>query len=188
LIINYDTLASTEVDIDFQHAALGTVQTSDSETWASVAGAWTDDSQPWNASNRRKFVLSKPASTKFLQLDLGTTRDGSSYTGTIQRTSLGVVGRNRKTGEWIEDFEVRKVCHRIWPKISLTNGTVNIRLGGQDIPNGPVRWSAYQAFDPNTQKYCDITAEGAALAIEITGAVDWKLDGYKLDLVTLGRF
>jgi hypothetical protein len=43
-------------------------------------------------------------------------------------------------------------------------------------------------FDPNTQKYCDITAEGAALAFEISGTGGWKLDGYKLDLVTLGRF
>lgn len=186
LIVNYDTLASTESDIDFQHAAIGTVQVTDSETWASVSGTWDDDSQPWNVSNRRKIVLSKPSNTKFLQLDLGTTRDSNSFVGTVQRTSLGVVGRNRKTGDWIEDFEVRKVCHRIWPKMS--GGPVNIRLGGQDVPNGPVTWSAYQVFDPSVSKYCDITAEGAALCVEINGAVPWKLDGYKLDLVTLGRF
>lgn len=185
LIINYDTLAATETDIDFIYASSGTVQTVDSETWASVTGTWEDDSQPWNVSNRRKIVLSKPTATKFLQLDLGTTRDGTPYTGTVQRTSLGVIGRNRK-GEWIEDFEVRKMCHRIWPKIS--GGVVNIRLGGQEVPNGPVMWSPYKVFDPSVSKFCDITAEGAALCIEINGAVDWKLDGYKLDLVTLGRF
>lgn len=186
LIINYDTLASTECDIDFIHAAIGTVQTTDLETWASVSGAWTDDSQPWNVSNRRSLVLSKPSSTKFMQLDLGTTRDGTAFTGTLQRTSLGVIGRNRKTGDWIEDFEVRKMCHRIWPKMS--GGPVNIRLGGQNVPGGAITWSPYQVFDPTMQKYCDITAEGAALCLEINGAVDWKLDGYKLDLVTLGGF
>jgi hypothetical protein len=44
------------------------------------------------------------------------------------------------------------------------------------------------AFDPGMQKWADVTAEGAALCVEISGANGWKLDGYKLDLVTLGRF
>lgn len=187
LIINYDTLCSTEADIDFQHAAIGTVQSVDSETWATVTGIWTDDNQPWNVSNRRKLVLSKPSGTKFLQLDLGTQRDGVGFTGMVQRTSLGVVGRKRN-GEWIEDFEVRKMCHRVWPKIS--GGPVSIRMGGQNTPNGPVTWGSLQTFDPSVAKYVDLDmpAEGAALAIEISGTVPWKLDGYKFDLVTLGRF
>ena len=186
LIVNYDTLAVTESDVDFQAAAMGTVQTQDTETWASVSGAWTTDTQPWHVSNRRKLVLSKPTATKFEQLDLGLTRDGTPFTGLIQRQSLGLVGRNRRTGEWITDFEQRKMCHRIWPKMS--GAPVNIRLGGQDVPGGPIRWSPLTPFDPNSQKYCDITAEGAALCVEISGSNGWKLDGYRLDLVTLGRF
>lgn len=186
LVVNYDTLATTESDVDWQAAAMGTVQLSDSETWASVPGFWTDDTAPWDTSNRRKLVLCKPTVTKFEQFDLGTTRDGTAFTGTIQRTSLGLVGRNRRTGEWITDFEVRKMCHRIWPKMS--GSAVQIRLGGQDVPGGPIRWSAPRTFNPNTSKYCDISAEGAALCLEISGANGWKLDGYKLDLVTLGRF
>jgi hypothetical protein len=186
LIVNYDTLAATECDVDFVHAAIGTIQTTDSETWATVTGTWNDDTLPWNSSQRRKILLSEPASTTLQQFDLGVTRNGTSFTGTVQRTSLGMVGRNRRTGEWIVDFETRKMCHRIWPKMS--GGPVNIRLGGQNVPNGPVTWSPYQVFDPSVQKYCDITAEGAALCIEVNGAVPWKLDGYKLDLVTLGRF
>jgi hypothetical protein len=187
LIVNYDTLSTTETNVDWQAAAMGTIQTSDSETWASISptSPWTDDSQPWNASNRRKLLLCKPTTTTLEQFDLGVTRDGVAITGLIQRTSLGVVGRKR-TGEWIEDFEVRKMCHRIWPKMS--GSPVQIRLGGQDTPTSAPRWSPYTTFDPNTQKYADITAEGAALAIEISGSQGWKLDGYKLDLVTLGRF
>ena len=186
MIVNYNTLAVTECDIDFVHAAMGTVSTSDSATWDPTSTAWTASTSPWNVSNRRKLVLSKPSATKFEQLDLGVTRDGTAFTGLIQRTSLGLVGKNRKTGDWITDFEVRKMCHRIWPKMS--GFPVSIRLGGQDVPNGPIRWSLPQTFDPNVSKYCDITAEGAALCIEISGANGWKLDGYKLDLVTLGRF
>jgi len=186
MIVNYDTFANTECDIDFQAAAMGTVQTTNAQTWATDPLTWAGESQPWDSSNRRKLVLSKPTATKFEQLDLGTTRDGTAFTGLIQRTSLGVVGRNRRTGDWITDFEVRKMCHRIWPKMS--GAPVQIRLGGQDVPGGPIRWSLPQTFDPNSAKWCDISAEGAALCVEISGANGWKLDGYKLDLVTLGRF
>jgi hypothetical protein len=70
----------------------------------------------------------------------------------------------------------------------MSGGPVNIRVGGQDVPNGPVKWSIPVAFDPSVSKYCDITAEGAALSIEISGASDWQLDGYKFDMVTLGQF
>jgi hypothetical protein len=186
LIVNYDTLASTEANIDWQAAATGTIQLSNSQTWNSVTGTWQTQPSPWDTSNRRKILLCKPTTTTLEQFDLGTTRDGVAITGMAQRTSLGVIGRNRRTGDWITDFEVRKMCHRIWPKMS--GAPVTIRLGGQNVPNGPVTWSPYVTFDPSTQKYCDVTAEGAALCIEFSGSNGWKLDGYRLDLVTLGRF
>jgi hypothetical protein len=186
LIVNYDTLATTETNVDWQAAAIGTIQQASGTTWASDPLTWATESTPWDVSNRRKILLCKPTVTKLEQFDLGTTRDGAAFTGLIQRTSLGVVGRNRKTGDWITDFETRKMCHRIWPKMSGT--PVQIRLGGQNTPGGPVTWSPYATFDPNSQQWCDISAEGAALCIEISGANGWKLDGYKLDLVTNGRF
>lgn len=185
LIVNYDTGASTETDIDFQFATIGTLQTSETDTWASAVGIWETDTVPWSVNNRRKIALLKPTATKFLQLDSGALRDGNAFTGLLQRTALGVVGRKR-TGEWIEDFEVRKLVTRIWPKMS--GGPVNIRIGGQNVPNGPITWAGPKVFNPSTEKYCDLTAEGAAIAIEISGAVDWRLDGYKLDMVTLGKF
>ena len=186
MIVNYDTFAVTECDVDWQAAAIGTVNTTDSETWASVSGAWTADTVPWDSSQRRKIVLCKPTVPSFEQLDLGITRDGTVFTGLVQRTGLSMVGRNRRSGEWIVDYETRKMCHRIWPKMS--GSPVNIRLGGQDVVGGPVRWSSLTPFDPSTQKWCDVFAEGAAICVEISGQNGWKLDGYKLDLVTLGRF
>ena len=185
LIVNYNTGAITEGDIDFSWATAGTLQTSDTETWSAASGVWDTDTNPWSISYRRKIALMKPSATKILQLDSGSVRDGVAFTGLIQRTSLGVIGRKR-TGEWIEDFEVRKMVHRVWPKMS--GGPVSLRLGGQDVPNGSVRWSQPVTFDPNTQTFCDIQAEGAAIALEISGTSAWKLDGYKLDMVTMGRF
>lgn len=185
VITNYKVGTVTETEIDFQAAMIGTLQESDAETWSAAVGDWSTDSSPWSVSNRRKLLLCKPIATRFLQLDLGGNRDSVAFTGLVQRTSLGVIGRDRK-GAWIEDFEVRKLVTRIWPKMS--GGPVTIRLGGQDVPNGVVRWSAPKSFDPAVEKYCDIVAEGAAICVEISGAVDWQLDGYKLDMITQGRF
>lgn len=185
LIVNYNTGAATESDIDFQDAEIGTIQTSSGTTWAAATQTWATISDPWSVNNRRKIALIKPQATKILQLDSSTLRDSNVFTGTIQRTTLGVIGRKR-TGEWIEDFEVRKLVSRVWPKMS--GGPVMIRLGGQDVPNGPITWSLPVSFNPATQKWCDVTAEGAAISIEISGAVDWQLDGYKLDMITLGSF
>jgi hypothetical protein len=186
LIVNYDNLATTETSVDWQAAELGTVQTSSGASWLSDPRTWAAETTPWYTSNRRKIVLLKPTATKFEQLDLGVTRDGTAFTGLIQRTSLGLVGKNRKTGEWITDFEVRKMCHRVWPKMS--GNPVQVRIGGQNVVGGPVTWSPYATFDPNSQDWVDLTAEGAALCIEFSGSNGWKLDGYKLDLVTTGRF
>ena len=187
IIVNYDTFSATEVGgVDWQAAAIGTIQTSDTSTWSTVPGTWASMTTPWSFANRRKILLCKPTVTRLEELDIGQTRDGTAFTGLIQRTSLGVVGRNRRSGDWITDFEVRKMVHRIWPKMS--GSQVQIRLGGQERPNGPITWSPYVTFDPNTQKWADVTAEGAALCVEISGANGWKLDGYKLDMVTLGRF
>ena len=186
LIVNYDTLATTESDVDWQAAAIGTIQQTASGTWDSDPNTWQSETTPWNISNRRKILLSKPTTVRLEQFDLGVTRDGTAFTGLIQRTSLGVVGRNRRTGDWITDFETRKTVHRIWPKMS--GAPVQIRLGGQDVPGGAVIWSPYASFDPRVQKWADLTAEGAALCVEISGSGGWKLDGYKLDLVTAGRF
>ena len=186
LIVNYDTLATTESDVDWQAAAVGTIQFMGSTTWASDPLTWAGESTPWDTSSRRKILLCKPTATRLEQFDLGTTRDGTSFTGLIQRTSLGIVGRNRKTGDWITDFETRKMVHRVWPKMS--GAPVQIRIGGQEVPGGPVNWSPAVSFNPLTQKWVDLTAEGAALSIENSGSGGWKLDGYKLDLVTAGRF
>lgn len=185
LVINYRTGQCTETDIDFQAAQVGTISTANADTWASASGTWDSDPDPWSTNYRRRLVLCKPTATKFELMDAGTTRDGTTFTGTVQRTALGIIGKKR-TGEWIEDFQQRKYVRRLWPKMS--GGAVSIRLGGQELPDGAVTWSTAVSFDPSTDKWCDITAQGAAIAIEISGATAWTLHGYKMEMELLGNF
>jgi len=136
-------------------------------------------------------VVFKPSGNKFFVLDSGTTRDGSSFTGMVQRTGLSVVGRKR-SGEWVEDFEKGKLVSKVWPKAS--GGPINVRVGYQGLANGPVTWGGAQSFDPSSQQFVDgvlgsaVGGAGKAVSIEFSSASDFRLDGYKLDMAVTGKF
>jgi len=176
----------TEADIDFQAATVGTIVTSDTETWTSTVGSWDADLLAWSAQERRRVVLCKPTATKLLKLDSGATKDGAAFTGKLQRTALSVVGQKRNN-EWINDYQIRKMIQRIWPKVQ--GGPINVRVGYQDQVEGSVTWSEPQSFDWTTQVFVDGTlGSGRAVAVEFSGAVDWRIDGYQIELALTGMF
>jgi hypothetical protein len=189
IIWNYRYNTLTEADntmVNFCATTIGTVTSSSNLTWQNATISWQNDPNPWVTAQRRKTVVANSNSSKLLSLDTGITNDGSPFTATLQRTGLSIIGRKR-TGEWIEDFETRKLVQRVWPK--LASGTCNVRVGYQDLPNGAVRWTPYQAFTPQLQAFVDgVLGSGRSVAIEFSGANPFHIDGYKLDLATTGRF
>lgn len=190
LVMNYstgDTWAVTEADgITFRNAITGTIESPSEETWDGTEDLWDDDTGPWAQLARRRVVLCGTNATKFYNLDSGTTRDGTSFTGTIQRIGLSLLGRKRN-GDWIVDFEQRKLGTRLWPKIQ--GGPVDVRFGAQEVVNGAVAWSPVASYDPSTEMYVDCDpVNGRALAIEISSANSWRIDGYKYDVSAVGMF
>jgi hypothetical protein len=186
LIYNWKYDKFTEADIDFQCSGLGQVTLSTTGAWADAQITWLQDPGPWATSQRRRTVIGNPLTQKIHLLDHGVLRDGKRFVGTLQRTGLSIIGRKR-TGEWIEDFQRRKQVNRIWPKVFL--GPVNVRIGYQDLVNGPVRWNGYQPFDPTQQVFVDgVLGSGRSIAIEYSAANDFRIDGYKIDLVPLGMY
>jgi len=68
---------------------------------------------------------------------------------------------------------------------------VYIRMGVQELVDGPVTWGPTQLFNPATDVFVDVGLQsGRALCIEIssTDAVSWRLDGYKVEYSKLGEF
>jgi hypothetical protein len=186
LIWNYGDNTLWEGDINFQAAEQGTLNLSGGTTWAAVTKTWASDTSPWMTSLRRKVVVCDPAAQLMYLLDSGTTRNGAAFTGTIQRTGLSVVGRKR-TGEWIEDFEHGKLVSKVWPKV--VGGPINVRVGYQNLAQGPVTWGSYQPYDPTLQQFVDgVLGSGKAVAIEFSSTNDFRLDGYKLDMSVTGKF
>lgn len=179
--------AFTTADINFRNAANGTVETSDTATWDSDNEVWNSDLTTWNTSSRRKTILLDTDATKFEQFNSTEQRNGVNFESTLQRTGLAVMGRKRN-GEWIVDVETRKQVTRLWPKIQ--GGPVRIRMGYQERVDGPITWLPSQNFDPSTQRFADFVFSGMAIAIEFSSNanVTWKLLGYKIELVPLGKF
>jgi hypothetical protein len=145
----------------------------------------------WSTQERRRIIILDPDNTKFHKYSDGYTRNGISYACTLQRVGLSIVGRKRN-GDWIVNHEVYKLVDRIWPKVR--NGPIQIRIGAQEMVNGPVTWGPYVTFNPATMVWADLMfgppMTGRAMAVEFSTAtaVDWSLDGYRLSVVADGQF
>lgn len=195
LILNYaegsdETWLVTEADgIAFRHAAAGLIENPSDETWDTGTDVWDSDTGPWSTLERRRIVLAGTAATKIYKMDSSQTRDGVNYNATVQRVSLAVTGRNRKTGEWIVDHHSIKQLDRLWPKVR--GGPILVRVGTQETVEGSVLWSDYVTFDPATQRTADIfPCSGAAISVEFatTTATSWRVDGYKLEIEVIAEW
>lgn len=191
LIWNYNagngSGAFSTADVNFRNVAVGTVDDSDTLTWAGAADGWPADEVVWDAGGRRKLVACLPADTEFNLLEDTTQRDGQDYTATLQRTGLSLIGRKRD-GSWIVDVKRVKTVRRVWIKCS--GGPINVRLGASMSSGVSIVWGTSQTFDPATQEYIDVTLTGRFIAIEFetTDANGWRLAGYKIEVTLGGNF
>jgi len=172
--------------ITFRNASIGPIQGASDEQWNQGTDTWADDTGPWSSLARRRVVLCGTDARKFYNLDSGSTRDGVVFTATLQRIGLSVLGKKRN-GEWIVDFDRWKMWDTIWPK--LRSGSVTMRIGSQELVNGPVTWGTAVDYDPALNIKNDLgPVSGRALAIEFTGTSAFRLDGYKTTVMDLGMF
>lgn len=189
LIINYgsERFALTEADgITFRNASIGEVENPSDEDWEATEELWDDDTGPWSELSRRRVILAGTDATKFYNMDRGATRDGVTFTGTLQRIGLSMVGKKRD-GSPIVDHQRKKMLNRMWPKVQ--GGPVSIRFGAQQVVDGPIAWGSVAALDPTTQRFVvPGPVSGSAVGWEMSAAAGWRLDGYKVNVNPLGQF
>lgn len=173
--------------VTFRNGAVGSIEGISDELWSDGTDGWDEDTGSWSEFSRRRVVCVSPDSNKFFNFDKGNTRDGVAYQSTLQRTSLGLIGKKRN-GDPIVDFQKRKLLQRIWPKVQ--GGPVNIRLATQEVVDGPVTWGSIAEFDPTVTRAADNDpVAGAAIGFEISQSGRfWRVDGYKLQIEQLGMF
>ena len=172
--------------INFRAAALGPVESTSTDTWATVSGTWATIAYTWGQVVSDSVVLASTDNTKLALLDSGDTRLGSTLNTIIRRSGLSFIGRTRH-GDTIVDFKRRKLFTRVWIKGA---GNFKVRVGSQEEVNDAVSWSEYQSFDPEVDVYLDFTENGRALAVEFSNDGDgsFAITGYKVELSLLGNY
>ena len=196
LIWNAKTLPgvfSSAPGITFRNAALGDLQGVSTEAWSDGTDVWDADTGPWSEVYKQKLVLCSPNNSKFYQLDVGTTRDGATFSPVLSREDLGVVGMKRD-GSLINDFKQMKMVDSVWPK--LTGAPIRLRVGFRDLVGGMLTWQDYTTFDPaaglwvNTIVNENLPGSGKAVSIEFSSLVSdyWRLDGYSMNIEVIGPY
>lgn len=134
------------------------------ETWADLEGAWVER----NYSPIGDTLVA--AGTQLIKFGDGQTTDPVFAT----RTDLMV----SEVDGW---YQVREI-------IPLAAGdAVTVRIGRQSVFGDTVIWENEKTFTPGTTRKLDVRVSSPIFAMQFSGAGDWQVSGYTVDLVQKGN-
>jgi hypothetical protein len=141
-------------------------------------------------ASKDRILMCGAADTKFYLADKTNQFAGSNFTSYLERTGLGVVGRDR-FGNWKVDLQSVKLVRNIYPKITADSGTIlKIYVGIQLKQNDAIDWQGPFEFNPatDTKIDCIVATKLLCLRFETSSNAWWKMHGYGVDLDIIGRY
>lgn len=165
--------------------------------WNDATSSWNNSPLGWGSTTFRNIdrellsARSDPADPRIMSMSRMFTVDGQPKPCHVERVGLPIAGVDRFTGKPVIDLDSIKLVRAVWPKIRCTEGKgVYIRVGVQDVPDGPVRWSPEQYFTPDTMNKLNVLISGRFICFRLRSLDDmwWEFDGYTLDIEVIGRF
>lgn len=162
------------------------------DSWDTDSGTWDSDSGVWDALQFRthfaQMVSINPNAAEAWLIDDPTaiTYDGNNYTSFVERTGIALIGQDRVSGEFKADYSVRKICTRIW--IKATGAAFSVYIGASESSEEDPIYETPQTFTPGTTRYLDFSANGKFIAVkfESTSGGAWEIEGYDLEIETVG--
>lgn len=186
-----DTITLRDLPSTFTYATIGALS-AEGDAWDDDLETWDSDTEFWDVVRFRPNFFGIIGATltpnRLIQLDIGQTFTGTQYTSFVQRVGLAVTGQDRVTGQIKSDPTVRKLVTRIWLK--ARGSPFQVRMGIQETVDDGITWTAEQTFTPGgDQKYLDFSMNTPLIAVEFSSDVagEWTIEGYDLELVTLGN-
>jgi hypothetical protein len=137
----------------------------------------------WDATGREGVIFASPLDVKLYQLDVGFKHDLATPTCFVERIGLRYNHPKLTYGQ-------RIVIPRVWPRVKGP-GRWNVRVGMQEIEDGPITWSNTVAFNPTIDLFVDVhpPANGRlpAIRFESIGDEASSIRGFNLDVAPLGE-
>lgn len=165
------------------HAAVGKIDVTGGETWASDSDSWDSDTTLWSndgATLSVSRVLMATNDTHFYELDESTQFAGVAISAYMERRGLSFDAPER-----------RKTVRNIRPRITGTaGGTVLVYVGSADDPYSDPTYQSPVTFTIGTSVDCPVFCSGRYIAIKFASgtAQSWRLDSYEVDLVPSGQW
>lgn len=178
-------------------AAAGIIDPGVNTSWDADGASWDSDATIWDLREynptKKEVMLAVPGVSRLYQANITDQFAGVNYAAYIERTGLGIVGRDQK-GQPKVDLGKMKFLKGVAPRIRAQQGTlINIYLAKQMSLNGAVTWKGPYEFDPNAGKtWVSLDPDGGVSTLLVgirfssTGGGWWEIDGYDLDISLLG--
>jgi len=186
-----NTTAVRELD-DFSFIAAGIVDdAAQPGTWNSDTAVWNTDTSVWDEETfslvKRGGLAAMPGSPGLRAVDNGATFAGASYSAFVERVGIGIP----LTREGPPDLVTVKQVSGIYPRIEGTlGGVVKVEIGTQFDKNQAINWEPAADFVIGTTEFIPVIATGRlhSLRFSSTTSIDWRMEGYDLDIRPRGRF
>lgn len=193
LIWNYQDNTWSQRDLqEFSHLAIGFIDTiSVAQTFDDLTGNFITDLGAFDEQAASpvfdEILAADPTNTELLALNFTEQFKGVNIPCLLERTGLGVVGRDRQ-GNWQINLDTVKFVRRVHLKLS-SNGPVDVYIGAQTYIDSGVAWQGPFSFDPSSQSYfdCRVNTKFFNIKIESESDITWTLYGYTIDLEVIGE-
>jgi hypothetical protein len=149
-------------------------------TWTTVSGPWTM-SYP---AVENVLMFASPENTKIYRDNSGFKEDTTLMNSFVERTGLSMNSQGQP------DYTVVKNITAIYPKMDIdSSNTINVYLGTQMSTEEGITWGSAVAFNPDSQSKVSVRGSGKYYAVKFESDtnMDWRLDGYALEVQDAGR-
>lgn len=189
----YNTITFT----DFQGncAAVGPIElTEDTVLWDSSEAevSWTDYQGRWSQNDvfsDQDILVGYSTTSQFFKIDFGLTFNDAPIVAYVERIGLPFTGRDRQGNPKADLASIKEVT-RLWPKV--VGSTVSIRIGTQDLVDGPITWTDPILFNPDEETYIDpeepVSGRLISFSYEMPGDEEFRIDGMDYEFNVIGEF
>ena len=185
--MTYTSRTATVLTISARGANSTTAATHAVDAVAYNGPTWTTVSGPWTMSYptvENVLMFASPENTKIYRDNSGFKEDTTLMNSFVERTGLSMNSQGQP------DYTVVKNITAIYPKMNIdSTNTINVYLGTQMSTEEGITWGSAVSFNPDSQSKVSVRGSGKYYAVkfESDANMDWKLDGYALEVQDAGR-